>query len=131
MTPDPIGAAKVVAGVASAAHGALDATTKSNGPVSRLLGLDLLHQDFKSLRRELEKFTDIVQAHHAKHEQSTQAIGMLLQEFKHFQERVTDRLESSARVADVRASAQDQALRDFESRLQLLGELVKERLGNR
>lgn len=129
MSVEPLGVGKVSAAAVSAVSATADAATRPNGPVSRLLGLDLVRQEMKGLQDDLARFVAKVEEHHTRHEQSTQAIGMLLSEFKHLQDRVSDRLDAVTKLAEVRADAQDRALRDFEARLVLFGEIVKARKG--
>lgn len=125
MGVDPLSAAKAAsAGLATVTSG-LDSATKPTGLASRVLGLDLIRSDLKHLSHELEKFSRIIEIHHDHHGKADQAIGMLLQEFKHFQERMIDRLDAAEKLAEARTSSQDQALRDFENRLSLLGDIVR------
>lgn len=124
---EPLGTAKVVAAAVHTAHSVVDAATKQGGPVSRLLGLDQIATDFRAIKRELEQFTRLVESHHTKHEQATIAIARLFTEFKHLEDRISDRLAAAVRLADAKAEAQDHALRDFEARLKLLSDVLTER----
>jgi hypothetical protein len=127
MAIDPITTGKLAVDAASKIHGVVDSAAKPNGPVSRLLGLDLLGHEFRALSKELEKFVTVVEDHHRMHEKTNQTVGMLLSEFRHFQDRVTARIEAAAQLADARSAAQDQALRSFETHLSLMSKLVQER----
>jgi hypothetical protein len=129
MATDPLGTAKAASAAISAVNSVIDSATKPGGVGSRLIGLDLIRADLRYLGQELEKFSRLVEKHHDQHFKAEQSIGMLLQEFKHLETRINDRFDAAAKLADARAAAQEQALRDFEARLKLLGEVVRTSIG--